>query len=58
MQYKLISNNVEWLPDEGLLMWKENIKGKPSMPKGDPVPSQPREMEKPKGQYQWYLMIH
>lgn len=48
MQYKVISKNVEWLPYEGLLMWKENIKGEPSMPKGDLVPSQPREMEKPK----------
>ena len=46
MQYKLICSDAEWLPEKGILMWKENIRGGPSMPEDEPAPAQPRAMGK------------
>ena len=46
MQYKILSSHEEWLPKEGIMMWKKNVRGKPSMPEGDPSPARPREMGK------------
>jgi hypothetical protein len=46
MQYKVLSTHEEWLPKNGILMWKSNIKGEPCLPSGDPVPACPRGMAK------------
>ena len=35
MQYKVLSTHEEWLPKEGILMWKSNIKGEPCIPSGN-----------------------
>lgn len=41
-----MSNVMEWLPNKGMLMWKVNIKGIPSIPEDDHVPAWPRKMRK------------
>ena len=46
MQYKVFNTHEEWLPKDGILMWKSNIKGEPCLPSGDPSPAQPRGMAK------------
>jgi hypothetical protein len=46
MQYKVLSTYEEWLPKDGILMWKSNIKGDPCLPSGDPFPAQPRGIVK------------
>jgi hypothetical protein len=46
MQYKVLSTHVEWLPKDGVKMWKSNIKGEPCIPSGDPFPAPPRGMAK------------
>ena len=45
MQYKVLSSH-EWLPKEGILMWKSDIKGEPCIPSGDPYPTPPQGMAK------------
>ena len=46
MQYKVLSTHEEWLPKDGVKMWKSNIKGEPCLPTGDPFPAPPRGMAK------------
>jgi hypothetical protein len=46
MQYKVLSTHDEWLPKDGVKMWKSNIKGEPCFPSGDPLPAPPRGMAK------------
>jgi hypothetical protein len=46
MQYKVLSTHGEWLPKDGVKMWKSNIKGEPCIPSGDPFPAPPRGMAK------------
>ena len=41
IQYKVLNTHEEWLPKDGILMWKSNIKGEPCPPFGDPSPTPP-----------------
>ena len=47
MHYKVLSTHEEWLPKDGILMWKSNIKREPCIPSGDPFLALSRGMAKP-----------
>jgi len=45
MQYKMSCTSLEWLPAEGIRLWKENDNGGPSLPGGTPEASKPVKMK-------------
>ena len=46
MHYNVLNTHDEWLPKDGILMWKSNIKGEPVLPTGDLYPAKPHDMAK------------
>ena len=46
MQYKIHPKNVDWLPENGIELWKRNEHGIPKLPKGVPEVLQPFEYVK------------
>lgn len=46
MQYKVHPKNVEWLPENGIELWKRNENGDPKLPEGVPKVLQPFEYVK------------
>lgn len=46
MQYKVLNTHEEWLPKDGIWMWKSILKGEPYLPSEDPSPAPSQGMTK------------
>ena len=45
MQYKRACTDTQWLPKEGLKLWKEDAEHNPMLPQGDPLCVKPRKIK-------------